>query len=236
MGFFTVNFTNFPSMGPLTSNSCPFGRDSFESLPITYQFNQLDSLFPIRLHCGGCSQSGNVPVTRLSIDGSGDRASEGHPRHSTRLIDLFNVLYQNSSSIQHTHTTFARNMPRPASAAALATIMTLDSLKSSHIYSCAFNTWRQNFQSRWPIFIAGLLSENFHLPTFPYLIHQESSISNHSMRHPPSRSASSSRQILSKLLACHSCVCLFVSVDSLKSRESTFSFIDHRTVVQSYSI
>jgi len=119
-------------MGPLTSNSCPFGRDSFESLPITYQFNQLDSLFPLAAAAvkAAMFQWPSSVSTAVAI-----LALEGHPRHSTRLIDLFNVLYQNSSSIQHTHTTFERNMPRPTSAAALATVMTLDSLKSSHIYS-----------------------------------------------------------------------------------------------------
>jgi len=153
-------------------------------------------------------------------------ASEGHPCHSTRLIQRslpkLVVYSAHSYYLRKKHATSrVRCRPRHHH--------DTGSLKSSHIYSRAFNTWRRNFQSGWPIFIAGLLSENFHLPTFP--IESPRIINFKSFIESLSRSSLSPRQILSKLLACHTRVWLFVSVDSLKSRESTFSFIDHRTVV-----
>jgi len=142
MGFFTVNFTNFHLRGSVNIEFLPFGRDSFESLPITYQFNQLKhatAFFPLgsALHCGGWSQRGNVPVTKLRINGSRDpiEALEGHPRHSTRLIQHS---LQNSSCIQHSCHSYYLHKNHAASAAALAT-MTLDGLTSIHIYSRAFN-------------------------------------------------------------------------------------------------
>src|SRR5271154_111698 len=86
----------------------------------------------ISLHCGGCSPSGIVPVTKLGIDGSGNPIEplEGHPCHSTRLIDLILIQcsLQNSSFIQHAAHSYYIRKKHATSAAALATMWTVQNL------------------------------------------------------------------------------------------------------------
>jgi hypothetical protein len=186
MGFFTVNFTNFHLHGSVNIEFLPFARDSFKSLPIPYQFNQLKhatAYFPL---------GSATPLRRLQ---SKRQCSSDETLYRRQLRSHWGM-GRSSSSFDKTHSTLT--FTKLIVYSALMPLI-LPSQETCHvlcrprhhdngqfkIYSyllarIQLDVETFNLDRRFPSQVRSLLSENSHLPTLSYLIHQESPISNHS--------------------------------------------------------